>query len=130
MRQQATEWANRAKDAGPGAEEVTTASSSLIEDLNAAEKRLMKVGLRGALDRPNMRPTINTRLAELCEVVAVADFAPPRQAYDVFDVLSRRAGKELADLRELIDTGVAELDRLIGEYGVPNIASPSESQAS
>ena len=52
----------------------------------------MKVGFRGALDRPNIPPTINTKLAELCEVVAVADFAPPRQAYDVFEVLSRRAG--------------------------------------
>ena len=86
----------------------------------------MKVGFRGALDRPNMRPTINTRLAELCEVVAVADFAPPRQAYDVFEVLSRRAGEELAGLREIIDTGVAELDRLIGEYGVPNIVAGAE----
>ena len=83
----------------------------------------MKVGFRGALDRPNIPPTINTRLAELCEVVAVADFAPPRQAYDVFEVLSRRAGEELASLRVTIDTGVAELDRLIRENGVPMIVT-------
>ena len=83
----------------------------------------MKVGFRGALDRPNIPPTINTRLAELCEVVAVADFAPPRQAYDVFEVLSRRAGEELASLRVTIDTGVAELDRLIRENGVPMIGT-------
>ena len=83
----------------------------------------MKVGFRGALDRPNIPPTINTKLAELCEVVAVADFAPPRQAYDVFEVLSRQAGEELSGLRNTIDGGVAELDRLIGEYGVPNVAA-------
>ena len=126
VRRQATEWADRAKNAGQGAEEVARVSSRLIDDLDNAEKRLMKVGFRGALDRPNMRPTINTRLAELCEVVAVADFAPPRQAYDVFEVLSSRAGEELAGLREIIDTGVAELDRVIGEYGVPNIVAGAE----
>ena len=130
VRQQAVEWADRAKNAGPGAEEVARVSSRLIEDLDSAERRLMKVGFRGALDRPNMPPTINTRLAELCEVVAVADFAPPRQTYDVLEVLSGRAGEELAALRKTIDTGVAELNRLIREHGVPNVASASETQAS
>ena len=123
VRQQAAEWANRAKNAEQGAEEVTRVSRRLINDLDAAEKRLMKVGFRGALDRPNMRPTINTRLAELCEVVAVADFAPPRQSYDVFEVLSRQAGEELTALRKTIDAGVAELERVIGEHGVPNVVS-------
>ena len=123
VRQQATEWANRAESASVGSNDVARVSSRLIEDLDSAEKRLMKVGFRGALDRPNMRPAINTRLAELCEVVAVADFAPPRQAYDVFEVLSRQAGGELAALRKTIDTGVAELDRLIREHGVPNVVS-------
>ena len=56
-------------------------------------------------------------------MVAVADFAPPRQAYDVFEVLSRRAGEELASLRVTIDTGVAELGRLIRENGVPMIGT-------
>ncbi len=123
VRQQAAEWASRSKTAGSGAGEVARASGRLIDDLDSAERRLMKVGFRGALDRPNIPPTINTRLAELCEVVAVADFAPPRQAYDVFEVLSHRAGEELASLRVTIDTGVAELDRLIGEHGVPMIAT-------
>ena len=89
----------------------------------------MKVGFRGALDRPNIPPTINTRLAELCEVVAVADFAPPRQAYDVFEVLSRRAGEELNALRATVDDGVAELDRLIRENGVPVIATGASEEA-
>ena len=117
------EWASRSKTAGSGAGEVARVSGRLIDDLDSAERRLMKVGFRGALDRPNIPPTINTRLAELCEVVAVADFAPPRQAYDVFEVLSRRAGEELGALRATIDDGVAELDRLIRENGVPMIAA-------
>ena len=128
VRQQATEWANRAESASVGSNDVARVSSRLIEDLDSAEKRLMKVGFRGALDRPNMRPTINTRLAELCEVVAVADFAPPRQAYDVFEVLSRRAREELAGLRKTIDAGVAELERVIGECGVPNVAGATKAK--
>ena len=82
----------------------------------------------GRLGRVKVPPTINTRLAELCEVVAVADFVPPRQAYDVFEVLSRRAGGELASLRATIDTGVAELDRLIREHGVPMIATGASEE--
>ena len=82
----------------------------------------------GRLGRVKVPPTINTRLAELCEVVAVADFAPPRQAYDVFEVLSRRAGGELASLRATIDTGVAELDRLIREHGVQMIATGASEE--
>ena len=129
VRQQAAEWASRSKTASSGTPEVVRVSGRLIDDLDSAERRLMKVGFRGALDRPNIPPTINTRLAELCEVVAVADFAPPRQAYDVFEVLSRRADGELASLRTTIDTGVAELDRLIREHGVPMIATGASEEA-
>ncbi len=123
VRQQVAHWASRAESAGNGAGDLTRVCSRLTDDLDSAEKRLMKVGFRGALDRPNMRPTINTRLSELCEVVAVADFAPPRQAYDVFEALSRDAGEELAALRKTIDDGVTELDRLIRGHGIPNVAA-------
>ena len=129
VRQQVAEWGSRSKTAGSGAAEIVRVSGRLIDDLDSAERRLMKVGFRGALDRPNIPPTINTRLAELCEVVAVADFAPPRQAYDVFEVLSRRAGEELASLRATIDKGVAEMDRLIRESGVPVIATGASEEA-
>ena len=129
VRQQAAEWASRSAAVGSG-DAIARISGRLIDDLDSAERRLMKVGFRGALDRPNIPPTINTRLAELCEVVAVADFAPPRQAYDVFEVLSRRAGEELnASLRVTIDDGVAELDRLIREHGVPVIATGASEEA-
>ena len=129
VRQQTAEWASRSSIANSAAAEVVRVSGRLIDDLDSAERRLMKVGFRGALDRPNIPPTINTRLAELCEVVAVADFEPPRQAYDVFEVLSRRAGDELASLRVTIDTGVAELDRLIREHGVPMIGTGASEEA-
>ena len=129
VRQQAAEWASRSSIANSGAAEVVRVSDRLIDDLDSAERRLMKVGFRGALDRPNMPPTINTRLAELCEVVAVADFAPPRQAYDVFEVLSRQAEDELAALRTTIDTGRAEINRLIREHSVPMIGTGGSEDA-
>ena len=129
VRQQAAEWASRSSIAGSGTDKIARISGRLIDDLDSAERRLMKVGFRGALDRSNIPPTINTRLAELCEVVAVADFEPPRQAYDVFEVLSRQAGEELSSLRVTIDTGVAELDRLIGEHGVPMIGTGASEEA-
>ena len=123
------EWASRSAAADSGAGAVARVSGRLIDDLDSAEKRLMKVGFRGALDRPNIPPTINSRLAELCEVVAAADFAPPRQAYDVFEELSRRAGEELAALRVTIDTGVGDLIRLLRENGVPMIATGISGEA-
>ena len=129
VRQQAAEWANRSKATGSGSDAIAQVSGRLIDDLDCAEKRLMKVGFRGALDRPNMPPTINTRLAELCEVVAVADFAPPRQAYDVFEALSHQAGDELATLRKSIDTGRAEINRLIREHSVPMIGTGNSEEA-
>ena len=130
VRQQVAEWASRSSIADSGAGAIARVSGRLIDDLDSAEKRLMKVGFRGALDRPNIPPTINSRLAELCEVVAAADFAPPRQAYDVFEELSRRAGQELAALRVTIDDGVAELDRLIRENGVRMIATGMSNKTS
>ena len=128
VRQQVAEWASRSSIADSGAGAIARVSGRLIDDLDSAEKRLMKVGFRGALDRPNIPPTINSRLAELCEVVAAADFAPPRQAYDVFEELSRRAGDELAALRETIDMGVAEMNRLLREHGVPMIATGANEE--
>ena len=129
VRQQVAEWASRSAAADSGAGAVARVSGRLIDDLDSAEKRLMKVGFRGALDRPNIPPTINSRLAELCEVVAAADFAPPRQAYDVFEELSRRGGDELAALRVTIDTGVGDLIRLLRENGVPMIATGISGEA-
>jgi CBS-domain-containing membrane protein len=54
-------------------------------------------------------------------VVASADAAPTRQARQVFEELAARLDELLQRLREVIDTDVDALNRLIREASMPAI---------
>ena len=76
---------------------------------------------RGARDRLNLPSKLNAKLAELTSVVAAADFAPPKQTYDVFHDLTERIGSQLHQLKEVIGTDVPGFEKLVHELKLPAI---------
>ena len=122
VRQQVDQWVSRA-EGHPSAETVADAAESVKEKLGQIEEQLIQSEYRGARDRLDMPARLNRKLAELTAVAAAADFAPPQQAYQVFDYLSAEIDGQLASLQQVIDDDVAQFANLVRDLDIPVIAT-------
>ncbi len=120
IRRQVEEWEQRAQS-HPSAETVAEAAAPLKEKLTAIENELVQVDHKGARDRLNLPVKLNRKLAELVAVVASADFAPPKQAGEVFQALSARIDAQIGLLDEVVEREVAQFVCLVDELGIPAI---------
>ena len=124
-RAQAREWANRAK--GTSAERpVADAADALIAKLDDAESALIQTEYRGARDRLHLPIRWNAKLAGLAPVVSAADFAPPRQAYDVFADYSEKLDAHFAALNKTLSEDLDEFRNLLAELEVSSITPSAE----
>ncbi|HET8627687.1 MAG TPA: glycosyl hydrolase [Thermomicrobiales bacterium] len=119
LRRQLGEWQQRLRDTGQ--EELAGEAGRVAERLLAAEGELVESRSKGNADVFNYPPQVNRKLASLQSTVAYGDSRPPQQCYGVFEELRGRADARLADLRRVIDTDLAALNRRIAETGVPAI---------
>ena len=127
IRRQVEEWERRA-ESHSSAEAVLSAAAPLKEKLAAIENELVQVDHKGARDRLNLPVKLNRKLAELVAVVASADFAPPKQAGEVFQDLSSRIDTEIKALEGVVERDVSQFINLVEELGIPAIipsAAPS-----
>ena len=124
IRGQVDEWENRVKG-HPQADSVTSAADTLKEKLSAIEGELVQANFKGARDRLNFPARLNRKLAELSRVVDIADFGPPKQAYDVFDDLSARIDRQLELLKGIVGSDVPAFNELVSGLGLPAIVAAS-----
>ena len=120
IRRQVEEWEQRAASHS-SADTVAGAAASLKEKLAAIEGELVQAGYKGARDRLNLPVQLNRKLAELVIVVASADFAPPKQAGEVFQDLSARIDTQISLLEDVVEQDVAQFVSLVEELGIPAI---------
>ncbi len=120
IRQQVDEWVSRATGHA-AAEAVTQAAGALEEKLAAIEGTLTQVEYKGARDRLNLPAKLNAKLAELTNVVAAADFAPPQQAHHVFHDFTGRIDPQLQRFEEVVEQDVSAFEHLVLELGIPAI---------
>jgi photosystem II stability/assembly factor-like uncharacterized protein len=120
VRQQVDEWVQRAAGHAAAAQ-VSQAADALKAKLATIEDALTQTQYKGARDRLNLPAKLNAKLAEIASVVAAADFAPPRQAYDVFQEVSGRIDAQLHNLDEVMTEDVSAFDHLVRELGIPAI---------
>jgi len=126
VRQQVEEWVSRAQ--GHSAEEVVkTAATAVNDKLSSIEDQLIQVKYRGARDRLNLPTKLNTKLAEILEVIQAADFAPTSQTYLVFEDVSSRVDPHLHQIQRIFDDEVAEFENLVHELGIPAIVPRAEA---
>ena len=120
IRGQIEPWEQRA-GGRPEAGAVSKAAASLKDTLSGVERDLVAMkpppgSLRGEVAR------LNGQLVTLAGVVASADWAPPKQSYEVFSELSERVDERLQTLQETIDTDVAAFVKLIHDSGTPAVS--------
>ena len=121
VKKQVDEWVQRTQHHSPAAASVSDAATALTDKLSAIENELVQADFRGAGDRLDLPARLNRKLAEVTAVVASADFAPPKQAYEVFESVSSRITPHLQRLDEVIDQDVAQFINLINELDIPAI---------
>ena len=87
----------------------------------AVENELVQVEHKGARDRLNLPVKLNRKLAEIVAVVASADFAPPKQAGEVFQDVSTSIEVQLKLLEDVVENDVFRFISLVEELGIPAI---------
>ena len=120
VRDQVREWTQRAMD--QSYESVVKASADKIEEkLNSVEQELVQTAYEGQRDRLNLPTRLNNKLSEIGSVVSSGDFAPTKQSYEVFRVISDEIEPHLIALQATIDCDVSDFENLVHELGVPAI---------
>ena len=123
IRQQVEAWVERSA-AYSMAATISDAATSLTESLSAIESELIAIGQPEAVFHGDFPVKLNRKLAELTRIVACADFAPPKQAYEVYDDLSEKIGQNLQRLDEVIEEDVSRFTSLISDLDIPAIVPP------
>ena len=68
-----------------------------------------------------VRSRLNQALATVIPVIASADAAPTAQARELADYYVGQIDEQLAKLDAALTDGIAEVNRLIGEAGLPAV---------
>ena len=119
-RSQVEEWAKRAEGTA-GEEPVRSAADALKEKLSEVEGALIQTEYKGARDRLHLPIKMNAKLAGLTPVVSSGDYAPPKQAHDVFAHFSEVLDGHFATLRSILDEDLDEFQNLLAELEVSAI---------
>jgi photosystem II stability/assembly factor-like uncharacterized protein len=112
LKQQADEWAKRFEDHAQG-EAIKDAAKALKAKLNEVEEPLIVPGLKLQQHNLNYGIRLAGKLAALPPVIASADFAPTKQAREVFAHLSSQIDAQIKALETVMKTDVARFNDLI-----------------
>ncbi len=129
VRQQVEDWERRSQ--GHAAQEgVKASATALKEKLAEIEAQLTQVKAKNRVDPLDFSVMLNGKLLWLAEaVVASADAAPTRQAYEVFDELAARTDAQMQRWHTLLDSEVAAFNALIRDQDVPALMPQSKPAA-
>jgi len=120
LREQLAPWERRTEDQDEDAE-VRAAVTGLRDELAAIRGRLIDVNMRQAQLWPS---GLHEKLNALFESVDSADYAPPRQAREVFAELSRQLSELTGQLDAVLADGVPRLAAAAAAAGLPVIGMP------
>ena len=124
IQRQANEWKKRADaEDDTNTEAISESAEALQEKLKAIEGELIQTGADTIGDRLRLPTMLIGKLAGLVSVVSVADFAPPKQAYELFEDLSSQIDVQLDQLKSVIEEDVTAFNNLISEANVPAVVT-------
>jgi hypothetical protein len=114
IREQVEAWEKRAKGQ-EGMATALSAAKALKDAVTAVEEQLIDTHPKSPLMFP---ARLNEKLSALLGFVESADYAPPKQAQEVFKELSSNADAQLKQLQAVIDTQVAAFNKAVAEAGL------------
>jgi hypothetical protein len=123
LRRQVEGWTSRGASLPAGAE-LAAGSRALLDQLAAIEQELIEPRAKADGDRLHYPTRLNVKISSLPSAVSSADFAPTRQAREVFDVLAAQADVVLARWRAILTGEVATFNALVRRLDVPAVIVP------
>ncbi len=126
IQRQVEDWEQRTRE-NKDYEAVSKSARSVKEKLTPIEEELIQVKAKSRQDTLNYPAKLNAKLATLAGTIASADAAPTRQEYELFDDLVARIDVQLKRLQEVIETDLANFNRLIRELDVPAVIPSTTS---
>jgi hypothetical protein len=87
--------------------------------MTVVEEALIQTKAKSGQDVLNFPVRLNNDLVALSGVVGSADSAPTSQSYEVFDMLSKEIGEQLAKWKTILSTDVAAYNNLVKQQEVP-----------
>ena len=109
---QLDEWEKRVEGHSSG-EVVSKSAQDLKDKLSSIENELIQPDYKGLRDINDLPTKLNLKLVELMDVVASADFAPPKQAYDVFEDFNGTLGRQLQRLQGVVNQDLPEFEPVL-----------------
>ncbi len=114
------EYKARLKD-NEQASDVVELIDSTVKELSDIEGKILQVKSKSRQDPLNYPIMINNRIAALNGVVSNSFYAPTKQAYDVFDMLSGLLHIQMERYSNVISTQIRQLNSRIRNLDLPAI---------
>jgi photosystem II stability/assembly factor-like uncharacterized protein len=115
-----------AKRLGADRREIRDTAEALDEAMTAVEEALYQTQNQSAQDPLNYPIRLNDKLAAVAGVVAVGDYAPTAQAWEVKGALEAAIDTELATLAEIWSERLPAFNTMVHEAGVPALTVEEE----
>jgi hypothetical protein len=126
VRTQAKEAATRAQEAGFG-EDLLERADTIESKLTKIERDLINAKSESNQDPINFPPMLDNQMGYLYRQVVRAYSRPTKASYDRFEELLLQVRDQGARVRIVLDTDVAELNRMLLDRGVPgDMVKPSK----
>jgi hypothetical protein len=105
-----------------------TAATALEQALSQVEDSLYQTKNRSGQDPLNYPIRLNNKIGALMGVVASADGRPTQQSYAVLTELSQQLDRELAILKQTLNSGLPRVNSMLREAGLaPVEAKPVDA---
>lgn len=110
-----------AKVDGKTHKEIKQLADSINKQITAVEEALYQTKAKSGQDVLNFPIRLNDKIAGLYGVASSGQNAPSRQVREVFADLSAQANLQLSKLKQVLDSDVKQLNKLINDKQVPVI---------
>ena len=101
--------------------EIKQLADSINKQITSVEEALYQTKAKSGQDVLNFPIRLNDKIAGLYGVASSGQNAPSRQVREVFADLSAQANLQLSKLKQVLDTDVKQLNKLINDKQVPVI---------
>jgi len=93
------------------------------------ESQLLQVNSKSSESNLNYPVLIDERLHSLLFSVDLADAAPTKQQYEVYEELDKQAKPLLAQYHELMSKDLPALNEMVNKQSIPALYVPAESKS-
>ena len=123
-RQQIEQWEQRTEKREEH-EAIVETTQGVKEKLSAIEEELIQVKAKTRQDTLNHPAKLNAKFTMLTGVVASADFAPTKQAYELYEHLTAQLQTQQKRLQECLETDLAAFNKRARELDLPAVLPPA-----